>query len=162
MSTTATPRIRKLNPEECEQILARNHVGRMAYRSGNVVEIEPLHYVYHDGWLFGRTSHGAKLAATGEEWWPVAFEVDEVEGIFQWRSVVVHGGFYMLNAHGADWERAEWRRALETLRRLVPETLTERDPTPFRDVLFRIAVQEATGRQAEPADEPEEALAVGA
>ncbi|HEX2081388.1 MAG TPA: pyridoxamine 5'-phosphate oxidase family protein [Longimicrobium sp.] len=153
MSTATKPRIRKLGRDECEQILARNHVGRMAYAWANHVDIEPLHYVYHDGWLFGRTSHGAKLAATGEQWWPVAFEVDEVEGIFQWRSVVVHGGFYTIPEHGPDWEQAAWRTGVELLRRLVPETLTADDPVPHRTVLFRIPVQEASGREATPADD---------
>jgi uncharacterized protein len=153
MSTAAKPVIRKLTREECEQILARNHVGRMAYAWGNRVDIEPLHYVYHDGWLFGRTSHGAKLATTGEEWWPVAFEVDEVEGIFRWRSVVVHGGFYTIPEYGPDWEKAAWRTGVELLRTLVPETLTEDDPVPFRNVLFRIPAQELSGREATPGDE---------
>lgn len=162
MSPTRAPQIRALEPDEIEAILARNHVGRMAYGRGGRIDIEPIHYVYADGWIYGRTSPGAKLEATGFSWWPVAFEVDEVDALFRWRSVVVHGGFYTLMADGADWERAEWRRALETLRRLLPETLTAQDPTPFRDVLFRIAVQEATGRQVEPAEEAQEALAVGA
>ncbi|HEU0298496.1 MAG TPA: pyridoxamine 5'-phosphate oxidase family protein [Longimicrobium sp.] len=147
---TARPHIRKLSREECEQVLARNHVGRMAYAWGNRVDIEPLHYVYHDGWLFGRTSHGAKLAVTGEQWWPVAFEVDEVEGIFQWRSVVVHGGFYTIPDHGPDWEQAAWRTGVELLRRLIPETLTADDPVPHRTVLFRIPAQELSGREATP------------
>ena len=144
------PRIRELDREECERILSRNRVGRMAYSYKNHVDIEPLHYVYHDGWLYGRTSHGAKLVATGNEWWPVAFEVDEVEDVFQWRSVVVHGGFYIIDEYGPNWEAASWRRGLELLRQIIPETMTEADPVPHRRVLFRIAVQEITGREAEP------------
>mgnify|MGYP006137220065 CR=1 FL=1 len=153
MSTPA-PRIRTLTREECQAILARNHVGRMAYRSGNIVEIEPLHYVYHDGWLFGRTSHGAKLSTTGEQWWPVAFEVDEVEGIFRWRSVVVHGGFYTVREDGPEWQQEAWRTGVELLRTLIPETFTADDPVPHRTVLFRIPAQELSGREAVPGDAP--------
>lgn len=150
------PTIRALDRPECEAILARNHVGRIAYAWENHVDIEPLHYVYDDGWLYGRTSHGAKIQATGTTWWPVAFEVDEVEGLFQWRSVVVHGGFYTLDPERADWEREEWRRGVELLRRLIPETLAEGDPVAFRTVVFRMAVQEVTGREAmESTDEIE-------
>jgi nitroimidazol reductase NimA-like FMN-containing flavoprotein (pyridoxamine 5'-phosphate oxidase superfamily) len=144
------PQFRTLSRDECEAILARNHVGRMAFSRQNRVDIEPLHYVFSGGWLYGRTSQGAKLQATGDEWWPVAFEVDEVEGIFQWRSVVVHGGFYPMDEHGAEWEQTEWRRGVELLRALIPDTLAPDDPTPHRQVLFRIPVQEVTGREATP------------
>lgn len=151
MRTTTRPRVRELASAECEAILARNHVGRLAYARDNRVDIEPLHYVHHRGWLYGRTSHGAKLEATGYTWWPVAFEVDEVEEIFRWRSVVVHGGFYVLNERGSDWERSEWRRGVELLRELVPDAFAEGDPAPHRRVLFRIAVEEMTGRECIPA-----------
>ena len=150
MSDPTHPRFRTLSREECIAILARNHVGRIAYAWRNHVDIEPLHYVYHDGWLYGRTSHGAKLEVTGNAWWPVAFEVDEIEGLFAWRSVVVHGGFYTLADDGADVFREEWRRGVELLRTLIPQTFTDDDPVAFRTVVFRMAVQEVTGREAVP------------
>lgn len=150
MSTSHAPVIRPLSTEEIHAILARNHVGRIAYGRGTRIDIEPIHYVYADGWLYGRTSHGSKLDTTGYAWWPVAFEVDEVEDLFHWRSVVVHGGFYTIPPEGADWERQEWSKGVELLRGLIPETFTEGDPVPHRNVVFRIAVQEATGREARP------------
>ena len=146
------PRIRSLSREECERILARNHVGRLAYARGNSVDIEPLHYVMEGAWLYGRTSPGNKLEVTGEQWWPVAFEVDEVEGLFQWRSVVVHGGFYAIDEEGPEWEQSVHARGVKLLRELIPETFTPNDPVAFRTVLFRIAVQEVTGREAEPGE----------
>jgi uncharacterized protein len=150
MNTLLQPRIRRLDVQECREILARNHVGRIAYAWRNHVDIEPLHYVLDGEWLYGRTSPGTKLDVTGEDWWPVAFEVDEVEGIFHWRSVVVHGGFYGLDKDGPEWETAAWSRGAELLCALVPETLGPGDPVPFRTVLFRIAVQEISGREAVP------------
>lgn len=160
MDAMRPPSIRELDRSEIDAILARNHVGRLAYAWQNQVDIEPLHYVYHDGWIYGRTSHGAKMDAVGYTWWPVAFEVDEVEELFRWRSVVVHGGFYTLPADGAEWEAAEWRRDVELLRTLLPETLTGDDPVAFRTVLFRIAVQDVTGREATPGEGAPSALDV--
>jgi nitroimidazol reductase NimA-like FMN-containing flavoprotein (pyridoxamine 5'-phosphate oxidase superfamily) len=49
MSTEAKPVIRALNEAETEALLARNHVGRLAYARDNRVDIEPVHYVYADG-----------------------------------------------------------------------------------------------------------------
>lgn len=149
------PRIRELDRAEIEAILARNHVGRIGYARENRIEIQPVHYVFSDGWIYGRTSYGAKYEALGEtayRWWPVVFEVDEVEALFRWRSVLVRGGFYVIHPDGPEWERETWEKAVELLRTLLPETLREGDPVPFRTVVFRIAVQEATGREATPAD----------
>ena len=44
--------------EECEDILARNTVGRLAFALQDRVSVLPVHYVYEDGWIYGRTSAG--------------------------------------------------------------------------------------------------------
>lgn len=146
-------RISELERDEIDAILARNHVGRIGYTRGRRIDIQPVHYVFSDGWIYGRTSFGAKYEALGQtayHWWPVVFEVDEVDDLFHWRSVLVHGGFYALSRDGTDEERETWIRALELLRTLVPETLRTNDPAPHRSVLFRIAAQEASGRMSVP------------
>ena len=160
LDQAAAPVFRALDRDEIHDLLARNHVGRLAFARGNHVDLEPVHYVYDGGWIYGRTSPGAKLDATGEQWWPVAFEVDEIEGLFRWKSVVVHGGFYTILPQRGTGEQAQWEHAVAVLRRLVPEAFTDADPTPFRNVVFRIAVQEASGRAAEsaPGDPPSAAL----
>lgn len=150
MNTSGRPRFRDLDRSEIDQLLARNRVGRLAYSHEGEVDVQPIHYVYDDGWIYGRTSEGTKLQAMGHHWWPVAFEVDEVEEVFRWRSVVVKGGFYPIPNGGASWERETWLRARHLMRRVVPETFRDDDPTPERTVLFRIAVQEVTGREAVP------------
>ena len=142
------PRIRALSRGECEQILSRNHVGRLAYAWKNHVDIEPLHYVFDGEWLYGRTSRGTKLVFTGEQWWPVAFEVDEVEGLFQWRSVVVHGRIVFPDARGTPDERAQYARGVELFRTLVPDAFTENDPTPARRLAFVLHINDITGRAA--------------
>lgn len=88
------PVFRELGREESEQLLLRNHVGRIAFAFHDRVDIEPIHYVFHGGWIYGRTSPGTKLTTIAHNRW-VAFEVDEVQGLFDWRSVVVKGAFYL-------------------------------------------------------------------
>jgi nitroimidazol reductase NimA-like FMN-containing flavoprotein (pyridoxamine 5'-phosphate oxidase superfamily) len=146
-AATLPPTIRTLNRAECESILARNHVGRLAFSFHDRVDIEPLHYVYDNGWLVGRTSYGAKLGTLRHRPW-VAFEVDEIEGIFDWRSVVIHGVFDIVTADGPPREAQAWERAIESLRTLVPATAAPGDPVPFRTVIFRIKIDEVTGREA--------------
>src|SRR5690349_15736001 len=85
---TSAPTFRELPRDECDALLARNHVGRVAFSFHDRVDLEPVHYVYAEGWIHGRTAPGAKVAVLRHHPW-VAFEVDEVEGLFDWQSVVV-------------------------------------------------------------------------
>lgn len=160
MSATTQVTIRELGRSECLAILARNHVGRLAYARGNHIDIEPVHYVYDEPWLYGRTSEGRKIEMTGYTWWPVAFEVDEVDDLFRWRSVVVHGGFYTVPVWGVRWEKEAWQQGVDLLRTLVPTAFAEGDPFPHRRILFRIATQEVSGREATPEipEPPDESL----
>lgn len=146
------PRFVEMDPAQCSALLQRNNVGRLAFAQGPLVDVQPVHYVMGDGWIFGRTSAGEKLVTLRHNW-RVAFEVDEIEDLFEWRSVVVRGGFYVLSPTGPPSEAARWQHALEALRTLIPETLTDDDPVPFRNVLFGIAVQEVTGRAATRSDD---------
>jgi len=142
----------ELGRDEIHAVLARNRLGRIAYCRGDAIHIEPLHYVYSGGWIYGRTSQDTKRDMSGDTGLPVAFEVDEVDGLFDWRSVIVHGGFYTLSKGGTAWERDERHKAIEILRTLVPGAFTPDDPTPTKDVVFRIAVQEVSGRSVSTAD----------
>jgi nitroimidazol reductase NimA-like FMN-containing flavoprotein (pyridoxamine 5'-phosphate oxidase superfamily) len=80
----------------------------------------------------------------------VAFEVDDVRALFDWTSVVIKGGLYLLRKEGSDNERAIYERGVELVRRLVPEAMTPDDPLPERALLFRIHADEITGRTATP------------
>ncbi len=150
MDRFVAPEFRTLSREEIAAVLRRNHVGRIAFAHHDRVDIQPIHYVFAGGWIYGRTAPGAKLTAVRHNRW-VAFEVDEIEEMFVWRSVVVRGGFYVLSPDGPEHDRAAWQRGIELLQRILPATFQDEDPVPFRKVLFRIAVQEATGREARSA-----------
>ena len=142
------PAFRTLDRGEVELLLRRNNVGRLAYSFRDRVDIAPIHYVFADGWIYGRTAPGTKLLTLAHNPW-VAFETDEVQSLTAWRSVVVKGRVYVL---GDDAPHEAYERALARLRALVPEALTSDDPTPARTVLFRISVDEVEGRASE--DEP--------
>jgi nitroimidazol reductase NimA-like FMN-containing flavoprotein (pyridoxamine 5'-phosphate oxidase superfamily) len=45
---------------EIRELLTRNHVGRLAFSFHDRVDIRPIHYIYHDNWLYGRTSQSDK------------------------------------------------------------------------------------------------------
>lgn len=149
-SAPRPPMFSTLDRNECLTLLTRHDLGRIAYAFHDRVDIEPINYFYHDGWLYGRTSQGAKLETTAHNRW-VAFEVDEVRGPFDWVSVVVHGTFARLDLDAATKdERLAAALAAGLLQNVVPNTLAVGDPVPQRTVLFRIHLDEVTGRRAVP------------
>jgi nitroimidazol reductase NimA-like FMN-containing flavoprotein (pyridoxamine 5'-phosphate oxidase superfamily) len=128
-------------------LLARNHVGRIAYSFRDRVDIEPISYVYADGAFYMRTEPGSKLATLAHAPWP-AFEVDEVDGPFDWRSVVAHGSVYVLEGVGSPEARETYRAAVSRLRELVAEALGPDDPTPMRRVVLKLYPADMSGREA--------------
>lgn len=144
---TPRPSFRELSRDECIALLDRHQVGRLAFSQRERLDIEPIHYVHLDGWLYGRTQPGTKLEVLLHNRW-VAFEVDEVEALFEWRSVVVRGGLYLLRAEGSEAEQERYAQGVAAVRRLIPEAFTPADPTPQRAILFRIHVDELIGRAA--------------
>lgn len=144
------PHISIMRPRACRALLQRHSVGRMAYSFHDRVDITPIHYVQVDGWMFCRTSHGAKMITLRHAPW-VAFEVDEIDGVFDWRSVVVHGTVYVVEQDGGPTEAGLWKRGIEALRRIVPGTGTDKDPVPFRDLVFGIHIDSLSGRSSSSA-----------
>ena len=133
-----------LAADEARALLGRHRIGRIAYAFRDRIDIEPIHYVLDGDWIYGRTSVGTKLATLAHRPW-CAFEADEVRDTFNWASVVVKGSFHLLDPTVAP---DAYARALAHARRLVPASLAADDPVPHRTVLFRIHVDEITGRVA--------------
>jgi nitroimidazol reductase NimA-like FMN-containing flavoprotein (pyridoxamine 5'-phosphate oxidase superfamily) len=146
-SAGAAPTITSMRPAACLAMLRRHTVGRIAYTFRNRVDITPIHYVYSDGWLFARTSMGEKITTLRHVPW-VAFEVDEVHGVFDWKSVVAHGTVYMMAPDGGPTEAKLWAKGMALLKRVVPETGMAGDPVPFRTVVFGVYIDTISGRQA--------------
>lgn len=139
--------LRELPRDEIEAMLLRNRVGRLAFSIHDRVDIQPIHYIYERGWLYGRTSEGEKSVALKHNQW-VAFEVDEITDLFDWRSLVIHGSFWIMNPRGSPHAEELWAKAAELVSRIVPGALTDNDPVAFRQTLFRIAVGDVRGREA--------------
>ena len=143
--------IRTLSADECHALLASHHIGRLAYAYKQRVDIEPLHYVADGEWLYLRTAHGSKVSMLEHQPW-VALEVDEVHGLFDWQSVVVHGSVQMLDPLGGPEAETRWQHAVETFRRIVPQAFARGDPTPQRDVMLRVHMSHVEGRAASASD----------
>ncbi len=145
MRRSPSPQIREMRPAECLALLRRHAVGRMAFSFHDRVDLLPIHYVYSDGWLFARTSAGRKMTTLAHAPW-VAFEVDDVQSIFDWKSVIVHGTFYTMAPNGAATEARLWEKGVASLKRLIPATGTDADPVAYRSLVFGIHIDDVSGR----------------
>lgn len=134
-----------LSKRQSRALLKRHHAGRLAFAFKDRVDIVPIGYVMSGDWLYGRTAHGNKLVQLKHSPF-VAFEVDEIDGPFDWRSVVARGTVYFLNPGGE--EHPDFKRALGLFRRFDPRIMREGDPVPDRTIFFRIHVDTVTGRAA--------------
>ena len=139
--------IRSLSADECRTVLARHHLGRLAYAYKQRVDIEPLHFVADGEWLYLRTARGSKVSMLEHQPW-VALEVDEVIGMFEWTSVVVHGSVQLLTPSDGPEGEARWNHSVATFRTLVPAAFADGDPTPHRDIMLRVHLSHMEGRQS--------------
>jgi nitroimidazol reductase NimA-like FMN-containing flavoprotein (pyridoxamine 5'-phosphate oxidase superfamily) len=139
----------ELSREAGLRLLAEHHLGRIAFAFRDRVDIEPISYVYANGWIWARTSPGTKLTTVAHHPY-VAFEVDEVQGADDWRSVVIHGTIYFIDPNRGDEDQSTADEAVRQLRTLDPNAFTEHDAAPYRRELFRIYVDEVTARSARP------------
>jgi uncharacterized protein len=151
MARTHKPEFYDMTQGDSIALLDRHNVGRLAFSFHDRVDVEPISYVYDNGWLYGRTSPGTKLKTVQHSPW-VAFQVDEIESRFDWQSVVVHGTIYFLDPDGGDREREAYAEAVELLRTVDADILTPADATPHRSTLFRIHADSIVGRAARSAE----------
>lgn len=142
------PEFSILTPDDSAAVLARNHVGRLAFWNGKTVDIEPLGYVADGHWLFMRSAPGTKLSVIAHHPY-VAFEVDEIDGPFDWRSVVAHGTIYLLPADGAPITQKQLHQAVEAIRTAMPAAFTPADPVPERQIVYGLHVDRLDGRMAQ-------------
>lgn len=139
------PRVREMSRRQIECVLSRNYVARVAFQTGFRLELRPVHYVYSGGTFFLRSSFETKTPWIFNP--EVVVEIDEVDGLFDWRSVIARGKVSLVRARGSLPERAAYWSAVDTLRTLVPSAFGECDPTPYRSAVFRVDPHEMTGRE---------------
>ena len=141
------PDFHVLDRSDCEALIAPQPVGRLALNFRNRVDLEPVHYVCANGHIDGCTQYGTKVDVLAHHPW-IAFEVDEMKGLCDWKSVVVHGRIEFPDPDGLPQEIARRTEAVKQVGMLIPLAFGAGDPTPVRELAFGIAVQEISGRAA--------------
>jgi nitroimidazol reductase NimA-like FMN-containing flavoprotein (pyridoxamine 5'-phosphate oxidase superfamily) len=82
----------QLNTEEIESLLHQSVLGRIGCGDGKRIYIVPISFVYDGGYIYCYTHEGLKTALLRKN--PtVCFEVERLENLANWQTVIVHGVF---------------------------------------------------------------------
>jgi nitroimidazol reductase NimA-like FMN-containing flavoprotein (pyridoxamine 5'-phosphate oxidase superfamily) len=96
-----------LTAAEVEELLRRGRIGRIGCHAEGRTYIVPIGYAYDGECVLARSADGLKIRTMRAN--PaVCFEVDEIQGIDDWRSVIAWGTYEEL-----------WDSALESASRLL-------------------------------------------
>lgn len=135
----------ELNESEIEQILHGNVIGRIGCHAFGRTYVVPITYVYDDGAVYARSAEGMKVHMMRAN--PrVCFEVDSMDGMANWKSVIASGVFQEL--HGDDArERFDWLvSTLENHLDGPPGETVHPHRGSDRGVVYRIQLEEKAGR----------------
>ena len=142
-----------LNGVEIEELLAGQKIGRLGCHSQGRTYVVPIAYAYEDGAIVAHSTEGLKLRMKREN--PhVCFEVDAMDDISNWRSVVAWGRFEELHGAQADRAMAQLIARLAPLGASPASTHSHKDLThqyraqtqDLPTVVYRIVLTEKTGR----------------
>ena len=134
-----------LDAAQCEDLLRSEVIARIGCLSDGRVYVVPVTYVYDGTYVYGHAMDGAKLRAMRAN--PhVCVEVEQVDDLSNWRSVIAWGTFE--ECDGPDWD-AGFAMLAERIMPLL--TLPANQPPPDLSALrdgsvYRIRVQHMTGR----------------
>lgn len=143
----------KLTDAQIDQVLYTQFVGRIGCCHGEKMYVVPVTYVYHDGYIYVHSKEGQKVQMMRKN--PnVCFQVDTMESMTNWRSVILWGKYEELK--GEKEQQAGMKIMIDRLAPFMtsetvrpshshshpPETV-ERD---FKAVAYRIKIAEKTGR----------------
>ena len=132
----------ELTESQIEDLLRTEVIARIGCISDGRVYVVPVTYVYDGTYIWGHAMDGAKLTAMRAH--PdVCIEVEHVDDLSNWRSVIAQGTFE--ECRGADWDTG---MAL-LVEHIMP--LLKLPPHPDlsglrRGSVYRIRLQARTGR----------------
>jgi nitroimidazol reductase NimA-like FMN-containing flavoprotein (pyridoxamine 5'-phosphate oxidase superfamily) len=145
--------IHELQRIEIERVLRSEVFGHLGCHAGDRTYVVPMTYVYDGASIIAQTGEGQKVAMMRDN--PnVCFEVDHVDADGAWESAIIQGRFEELSGEPA---RAALRALIERLDlihhqrgemspRGAGRTAPGGPPGSRREVMFRIIVEQMTGR----------------
>lgn len=143
--------IHKLSPPECEEVLKRADLARLACTHDGQPYIVPIHFSFdvERGCLYTFSTVGQKIAWMRDN--PkVCVEVEEVADKNHWTTVLVFGRYQEIN--DSDEEAETRKRAWERFQQRPEWWFPAAAKLPSRErhamVIYRIQIDRLTGRRA--------------
>src|SRR5690606_37549403 len=82
----------ELNKREIIDLLESQFIGRLGCHLNGETYIVPINYVYHNNAIYAHSGEGKKLEMLRAN--PRAcFQVDEIDNMLEWKSVILWGSF---------------------------------------------------------------------
>ena len=92
--------ISSLDQDHIEIVLKTERIGHLACAADDQPYVVPITFVYEDGYVYAHTNDGMKVDFMRRN--PkVCFEVDKIESMKSWRSVVAKGIYEELDGQAA-------------------------------------------------------------
>lgn len=146
--------IGSLSYEAAKEVLASNIIGRIGCTDGTKTYVVPVNYVFDGKYIIAHSVLGMKIRMMRKN--PkVCFEVDEMKSLTNWKSVIIWGDYQELTEERDRYaamklfvDRTMHMKISETA--LPPEMsgqrLHPRSPGNIKPVVYRIVIEEMTGR----------------
>jgi nitroimidazol reductase NimA-like FMN-containing flavoprotein (pyridoxamine 5'-phosphate oxidase superfamily) len=146
--------LEELNNNQIELLLRSEVIGRIGCYADNRVYVVPVSYAYDGTYIYAHSKEGMKIIMMRKN--PiVCFEIDRMENMANWQSVIATGTFEELTDHSS---QAQAMKIL--IDRLKPIMTSEtaqpthafsdshhqNDIKGFHAVVFRIKLTEKSGR----------------
>ena len=147
----------ELNENQIEELLKKQVTGRIGCHADGTTYIVPINYVYKDGYIYGHSAAGKKIdmLRTNPK---VCFQVDDIESIVKWKSVIAWGTYEEIT------NRIEMQQAMhEIIRHIMPlDSQSNWHPshgfaesesdigTSIELILYKICINKKTGRFEQP------------
>ncbi len=85
-----------LDPRENLEILERNYYGHLGCTDSDQAYVTPVTYAMEDGYIYSHSKPGHKISLMRDH--PkVCLQVEEIQNLFNWKSVLINGIFEELN-----------------------------------------------------------------
>ena len=142
-------RVHELSRPECNEVLSRAQIARLACTRGNEPYIVPIYVAFDGEALYGFSTLGQKIVWLREN--PsVCVEVEEIVDGREWTTVLAFGRYEELSRPHEDPEGLARAEALLAKRPTFwqPGAAKVDGHEHATPVLYRIAVERMTGRRA--------------